>query len=318
VIVAIAEPTGPHTAAVLAALRRRGREPQTLLVRELARAGSLSASWRGRHLAVTARAGGRSLRLDQARAIWFCPPRPIELRDDLWRASHREWALAQWSEALGGLWDDLPARWVNHPARGESAGRKTLQLRTAAELGLQVPRTLVTSDPAAARGFVEEAGGPHRVVHKALRAVDGVWRETRLFEPGDLERLDALRHAPIVFQEYVPAEADLRVTVVGDEVFAAEIDARESSYPLDWRVDFDRARLAPAILPDAVAGSLRRLVRRLGLELAAIDLRRTPAGEHVFLEVNPYGLWLFVELRTGQPITDAIAAHLDAAPARDA
>ena len=49
---------------------------------------------------------------------------------------------------------------------------------------------------------------------------------------------------------------------------------------------------------------------RLGLIYGAIDLRQTPAGDYVFLEVNPAGQWLFVEQRTGQPISEAISASL--------
>jgi hypothetical protein len=313
-ILAVASPDDVHTAAVLAALRARGVEPAVVDVRTLARAGALSARWRGGAPEVRITAGQGPVRLDGVRAVWGRPPRPIPLREGAATPADREWALTQWREALFGLWDDLSARWVNHPERGLAAGRKTVQLGAAAAAGLRVPRTLVTSDPQAARVFVEEHGGPGHVVHKALLATEQVWRETRLVAAGDLAGLERIRDAPAIFQEYVPAEADVRVNVVGDEVFAATIDARASAYPLDWRVDFDRARLAPAALPDAVADSLRRLVRRLGLESAAIDLRRTPDGEHVFLEVNPFGLWLFVELRTGQRVTDAIAAHLASAP----
>jgi glutathione synthase/RimK-type ligase-like ATP-grasp enzyme len=52
---------------------------------------------------------------------------------------------------------------------------------------------------------------------------------------------------------------------------------------------------------------LLSFVRRLGLMYGAIDMRRTPDGDHVFLEVNPAGQWLFVEQRTGQPIAARIA-----------
>jgi glutathione synthase/RimK-type ligase-like ATP-grasp enzyme len=48
----------------------------------------------------------------------------------------------------------------------------------------------------------------------------------------------------------------------------------------------------------------------LGLVYAAIDLRLTPDGDHVFLEVNPAGQWLFIEQATGQPISEAIAGVL--------
>ncbi len=48
----------------------------------------------------------------------------------------------------------------------------------------------------------------------------------------------------------------------------------------------------------------------LNLVYGAIDMRLTPDGEYVFLEVNPAGQWLFIEERTGQPITATLANHL--------
>ena len=49
-----------------------------------------------------------------------------------------------------------------------------------------------------------------------------------------------------------------------------------------------------------------------GLVYGAIDMRLTAEGEYVFLEVNPAGQWLFIEERTGQPITAAVADCLAA------
>jgi glutathione synthase/RimK-type ligase-like ATP-grasp enzyme len=46
---------------------------------------------------------------------------------------------------------------------------------------------------------------------------------------------------------------------------------------------------------------------RLGLVYGAIDMRLTPEGEYVFLEINPTGQWLFIEAATGQPIAAAFA-----------
>jgi glutathione synthase/RimK-type ligase-like ATP-grasp enzyme len=51
-------------------------------------------------------------------------------------------------------------------------------------------------------------------------------------------------------------------------------------------------------------------MQSLGIVYGAVDLRRTPEGRYVFLEVNPAGEWRFVEERTGQPITEAMAALL--------
>jgi glutathione synthase/RimK-type ligase-like ATP-grasp enzyme len=49
---------------------------------------------------------------------------------------------------------------------------------------------------------------------------------------------------------------------------------------------------------------------KLGLIFGAIDLIRTPAGEHVFLEVNPTGEWGMLERDLGYPISEAIADAL--------
>jgi glutathione synthase/RimK-type ligase-like ATP-grasp enzyme len=60
-------------------------------------------------------------------------------------------------------------------------------------------------------------------------------------------------------------------------------------------------------LPPALHDALLALQRRLGLYYGAIDMRLTPDGEYVFLEVNPAGQWLFVERLTGMPIGQAVA-----------
>jgi len=48
----------------------------------------------------------------------------------------------------------------------------------------------------------------------------------------------------------------------------------------------------------------------LGLVFGAVDLICTPAGEYVFLEVNPGGEWGMLERDLGLPISEAIAAAL--------
>jgi glutathione synthase/RimK-type ligase-like ATP-grasp enzyme len=55
---------------------------------------------------------------------------------------------------------------------------------------------------------------------------------------------------------------------------------------------------------------LRALMTELGLVFGAIDLICTPAGEYVFLEVNPGGEWGMLERDLRLPIADAIARAL--------
>jgi glutathione synthase/RimK-type ligase-like ATP-grasp enzyme len=52
------------------------------------------------------------------------------------------------------------------------------------------------------------------------------------------------------------------------------------------------------------------LINRLGLVYGAIDLRLTPEGRYVFLEINPAGQFLYIEHATGQPIAATLAQTL--------
>ena len=138
------------------------------------------------------------------------------------------------------------------------------------------------------------------------------WRPTRLITAEDRAHLEAVGLAPVILQEYV-AGLDVRVIAVGQLLFAAEFDARATRSPEDYREALDECPVRPASLPPALAAGLHRLLGSLGLTYGAIDLRRREDGSYAFLEVNPSGLWRFVEERTGLPISEALARELLAA-----
>jgi glutathione synthase/RimK-type ligase-like ATP-grasp enzyme len=242
-------------------------------------------------------------------AAWWRRPQHPAPSPQLMRHDHQMFAVNETHEALRGLWHALDAFWINDPGRDEVAHRKLLQLRVAQEVGLEIPSTLVTNDVAAARSFVD-GHGYRDVICKAFSATEQQWRETRELGEQELAQLDNVRYAPVIFQEYVPAVVDLRVTVVGSEIFPAAIHSQESEYPVDFRMDMANTRIEGDELPDDVSEKLLELMARLGIVYGAIDLRRTPDGRHVFLEVNPAGQWLFVELATRQPIAAAVAREL--------
>lgn len=306
-IVAVSHARDEHAPPVLAALRRLRAEVALLDLADFPLRASVALSYGGR---------GRARRLLRTRAgtldardiqtVWWRRPEPFDMGRGL-SAANAEFSFRQVLEALGGLAASLDARWVNEPWRDAAASHKPRQLALAERLGLSVPATLVTNDPEDARAFLARRG--RRAVHKALHGIADTWRPTRLVGPKDLAPLDGLRWAPVVFQEYVPG-VDVRVTVVGDRLFPIEIDVRDTRSPEDFRPVWREAPVAPCTLPDEVERRLRALVSELGLRFAAIDLRRRDDGEHVFLEVNPSGQWLFLEERTGQPITAAVARLL--------
>jgi glutathione synthase/RimK-type ligase-like ATP-grasp enzyme len=121
-----------------------------------------------------------------------------------------------------------------------------------------------------------------------------------------------LSACPAIYQRRIAKQHELRVTVVGDEIFACRIDsqAREESR-VDWRAaGYTSLDHRACELDEAVADRCRALLRTLGLEIAGLDFIVTPEGETVFLEINAAGQWAWVEQETGLPIAAAIARRL--------
>lgn len=252
---------------------------------------------------------GASVDLAEVGAVWQRRISPFELDAALTDGTSRLFALSECNEAMLGVWYALPCFWMNSPLGDEVAQRKTHQLRVAEAVGLSVPVTLVTNEPERAREFIE-AHGPGAVIRKAFRNIEQAPRETALVGEADLEVIDSVRYAPVIFQRFVPAAADLRVTVVDGEVFAAEIRT-EAEHQVDYRGGLATATVTSCTLPDEICDRLRELMDRFDVSYGAIDMRLTPEGEYVFLEINPAGEYLFISRRTGQPIPAAIAATLE-------
>jgi glutathione synthase/RimK-type ligase-like ATP-grasp enzyme len=135
---------------------------------------------------------------------------------------------------------------------------------------------------------------------------------TTVVTEAELDMLDAVRLAPCLFQEYVPKKVELRVTVIGDELFVAEIGSQERAEALvDWRGDVADIPFRVAELPPPVAEKCLALVRGYGLNFSAMDLIVTPDDRYVFLENNPNGQFIFVEHKLPElAMTDALAACL--------
>jgi hypothetical protein len=253
--------------------------------------------------------GGRTINLTEVGAVWNRRIRPFTLHPELEDPTARLFAWSESNEALQGTWHALDRFWMNPLVADEVSQRKIRQLQVAREVGLSIPETLVTNDPAVARDFLESCG-PGRVIRKAFRNIPDAPRGTHIVEEADLALLDSVRFAPVTFQRYVPADLDLRVTVVEEEVFAASI-ASTPEFHADYRPGLGSAKVEAFELPDDVQTALLALMERLDLKYGAVDFRVTPEGECVFLEVNPAGEYLFASDRTGQPVPEAIAACLD-------
>jgi glutathione synthase/RimK-type ligase-like ATP-grasp enzyme len=233
----------------------------------------------------------------------------------------REFALEQWDAGLKILYRNLDCRWINDFISVESAADRSKQFILADSLGLRIPPTLITNDPAAAREFYQSHDG--EVVLKTLHH-HGVEVAGRMYSMythevsnRDLERLDDLTYAPCILQKKIIRRFELRVTVIGDQVFTARLGMPDENISeILYQQDIHRLLSSSALasnmickydsLPDSLRQQCIKLIEKLGLKYGAIDLIVDNRNEPIFLEVNPLGDWYWIESKTGLPITRAV------------
>ncbi|MFI6810886.1 MvdC/MvdD family ATP grasp protein [Nonomuraea sp. NPDC050328] len=291
-----------HASHVVPLLRQRGAEVVRHDPASFPRSSRMAVAFE-RDGAAARRLDGLDLR--EVRSIWLRRPGepvPHDFADPSVRAYVRDELRA----FVGTSWDDPGPRTVPGGRRViDHAARKQHQLPAAARAGLEIPATLITNDPEEFLGFYDRFHG--KVITKPVH-LPARGRLTRPVAPSEVGYAGALRYCPVIVQEYVDKRVELRVTVVGERVFAAEIDSQANHLTAhDSRDDrLGRTPYRPVRLPAAVERSCLALTRALGLAYGAIDLIVTPDGRHVFLEINPNGQYLWVERRTGLPISEAL------------
>ncbi|MBB3036698.1 ATP-grasp domain-containing protein [Hoyosella altamirensis] len=199
----------------------------------------------------------------------------------------------QWS-AWGHAMAASVVRRINHSA-GSSPPDRISQLRAARSAGLRIPATAVTSVPASALKAIAGEGDllvkslGHHAVESAPGQLHGVYPE-RL-------RRDAIRTytspelAPVLVQEFVEADRELRVYIIGAQMVAYAV-TRPAPEAL-WTTP-DSIFVEECTIPAAIEVALWRVANQFGLEMAAFDLLDAPGGP-VFLEVNTHSDWLWAE-----------------------
>lgn len=313
-----------HADAAIIMLREKGYEPIRLHTADIPigsfiKVALYDSTWTG-----DIEVNGRVLDFSNIRSIWWRRPASYQLPSEL---SKREMVFSreEIQHALEGLWASLDCYWMSFPDSIRSASWKPNQLKRAAQLGFSVPRTLITTVPEQVQDFYKECNG--NIIYKVMSdpslaqppipsdSADDIKPLAVFTTPvgnEELSMLDSVRIVPCQFQEYIPKKLELRVTVIGDEVFPVEIHSQShKTTNIDWRrydVDIPYQK---AILPDEITERCLALVRSYNLNFSAIDLILTPDEQYVFLENNPSGQFLWLEQRLPElKLLDALTSCL--------
>jgi len=238
---------------------------------------------------VTTQSSGFCIKIDNQRIVtselksaYFRRPGAIEIRGSS-SLDIRQYRTVEWIYLLRSIYLAIGDRWFSHPNSILIAENKPGQLAAAKEVGLMVPDYVVTNST---MGLIELFDGG-AVIAKPL--------SQNLLEANDpgsviftneiesLEQVDPLRlsKAPVIFQRKVEKAFDVRVTVVGDRVFAVRIDSQKNDNSrIDWRAGgSDLLKHDLFSLPNEIEKQCIHLVTKMGLNFGAIDLVEDPDGE---------------------------------------
>ncbi|MEH2198825.1 MvdC family ATP-grasp ribosomal peptide maturase [Nostoc sp.] len=261
--------------------------------------------------------GNHSISTEQVQAVWMRRIWEPKLSEEL-APKFREACIRESQATLDGFWDSLKdARWVDDLERINTAHNKLRQLRVASEVGFTIPQTLVTNKAESAREFFQQVNG--KMVSKLLTSLSrsmeansSFFLYTSTVKEEDLQDAESLRYCPMVFQEEIPKQSELRVVYVNGHVFVGALEASVyAAAKVDWRKPgVDVGAWQHHQLPDEVVRRLQAFMGRFGLLFGALDFIVTPSGEYVFLEVNPIGEWGMLEKDLDLPIANAIADTL--------
>ena len=249
------------------------------------------------------------------KVVWYRKPDVPPPHPALTHPIAQKCSVLEYQEFLRSFVGLFPeARWVNDYWQMQRYSTKANQIKIAKQAKLAVPETIITNRLSDVRALASRHA---EIIHKTMYFRHFRWRDggfacfTNLLTQDELSRLtDAdVRYAPAIYQQRIQKTRELRVTVVGERVFACEIQSQHDTLDgLDWRVDNFGEQLPHAAvdIPRELEQKLIEVLRLMGLNFGTFDLIQDASGTYYFIEVNPNGQYYRFERKTGLKITSAM------------
>jgi hypothetical protein len=278
----------------------------------------LSTFYKENHWSVFLDTGDAVHDLEKVTAIWF--RRSYNIGKGLEQTLEREFvspAMGEIQRTFFGMLEGMPCFKMERYSTYRRLDSKEEQLRKAAKLGLRIPPTCISNDPGFVKNFVEQLDEPvitkMQSAFSIMRGQEEHVMFTNEISNDHLQELDALRYCPMTFQQKIEKKLELRVTIVGREIFAFSIDSQKNAEAqIDWRKE-GRTLLddwKPYELPQMIQSKLLAYMDDYQLNYGAIDMILTPENDLYFLEINAAGEYFWLDKLCNNAISQQIAAVL--------
>lgn len=257
---------------------------------------------------------GSSFDFSKITSVYYRRPTIPEAIDNIKNTDVRQLIERETKDTLRQLYYSFPnLKWICAPWKIEFSRGRMNQLVQASNLGFKIPNTLITTSKSEFINFFNRCN--RKVIIKTINAGSCV-KVGEISEPIYTEVIDSksinnfdlglIENSPCLFQQFIDAEYELRITSIGSEHLAVKI----VSDITDWRKLDAKIKYTKYELPEKICDLLSSYLEYYDLNFGCFDLIKGKDGEYYFLELNPNGQWLWLEIATGIPIGETIVNYL--------
>jgi len=245
-------------------------------------------------------------------SVWFRRPKLPDLKNV--NEAEKLYLLNDYDTLLDNIYQVIDSkRWLSHPKYVYEAENKILQLKIAQNIGFKIPDTIITNNHKKLSDFIIKH--QNNVIIKPIRQGRFLQNEgfktifTNKIDNDKIKSLKDFDLTPSIFQEYVSKEYEIRVTVVANKVFSAKVNSQlKDETKIDWRKE--KIPFEIYDLPKSICDKCIEITKHLNLSFGAIDIIKNKNGDYIFLEINPNGQWVWLEMDAGLNISNEIIKFL--------
>ncbi len=269
-------------------------------------------SFDGRKFEILIKDSNRKVLSEKIKSVWYRRPKDFKIIEE--DPYVRDYIKMQTTAFLRGIYFCChdSSLWVNPLTSLHRSRHKLQQIQLATLIGFNTPKTMVTNDWNKAYIFARKV---KKVCIKSLDepnfVLDGHLYPffTHIVDKSDIyNNKESITKCPVLFQEYIEKLFDIRVIIIGNDIFAFEIHSQENALSVqDFRgVAPKFIKHQPHNLPEEIKQKIRTFMARQGLFFSAMDLVLSKEKKYYFLENNPNGQWLWLEQLTNVPLSNSM------------
>lgn len=202
---------------------------------------------------------------------------------------------------ITGLVDSFNGKILTTPSILRKVENKIYQLKVASDLNFLLPDSLISNDSNAVNEFQAS-----QIISKPL-STGKLTNSTAVHSSIVTNKVEDIALSPTYFQKYIEKDYELRITVIKETFYCVKILADNK---IDWRESEDNNLYELIETPEVVKQQCLAFLKVCNLAFGAFDYI-VSGGKYYFLECNPNGQWLWLEMKLGLNISKSIVEYLN-------